>query len=599
MSNKNPPPTIPQNIDMEMALLGGIMANNTGYEKVSEFLRPEHFMQKANGDIFDACSKLIEAGQLADRYTLDDYISRDAALTELTGPAYLDKLLSRAVPLVEVGAYAKILYDMYLRREIISLGQKMANQAFSSEDGIGQIEAVEQTLYDLATTGNFEGDFLSFKESIQHVLLMTETARKRDGALTVVTTGLSDLDMMLGGLHPSELVILAGSHSMGKTTLATTIAYEAAVAYHRTGGEEGAVVGYFSLELSAERLATRIISRHTHIYQENISRGSVTNKEFDHLFSKSQSMHDLPIFIDDTPDLTVGAIRNRVRRLKRQQSLNLVIIDHFQLISGNLNSHNDGRSQAYSGSIKALKQLARELDVPVLLLVRLPPTASAPQCKRPTLGDLSFIDDIENVADTVLLMFSEEKYLGENVPTPVPGESEKDYIFRRNWWSESIDKTSGLVEVNIAKNRSGPEGTIELEWHAFGFEDLKPLWSPKMDTKHVTNENMKFSISHEEYFRAITETLECTETQSKRHSAGGEALQQLLANIWCPEDTANIWSSDSVAKLCDAIRALDSAKQEIALKLIAGRGRYGRPLDHPDCDDVEKVYSRALTNPHD
>ena len=265
-------PTIPQNIEMEMALLGGIIATNKAYEKVAEYLQPIHFSQQVNGDIYAACSKMIEAGQLADRRTLEVHFGRDRGLAELGGPAYLDKLLSRAATLVETGAYGKDIYDIYLRREIIALGTRMANQAHPYEgEGVRQIERIEQDLYELATNGNYEGGFLPFNETIDYVMKMVEVHRSRDGALSGVSTGLNDLDAVLGGLHSSELVILAGRASTG-AALATTIAYEAAEAHHKTDGEQGAVVGYFSLEMSAERLATRIISNQAKIPQEKLYR---------------------------------------------------------------------------------------------------------------------------------------------------------------------------------------------------------------------------------------------------------------------------------------------------------------------------------------
>jgi replicative DNA helicase len=312
---------------------------------------------------------------------------------------------------------------------------------------------------------------------------MAEGAHRRDGALAGVTSGLVDVDTMLGGLHPSDLLILAGRPSMGKTALATNIAFNAAYTYHQTGGEQGAVVGFFSLEMSAEQLATRVISEQTQISSDSIRKGKITTPEFDRLVAGSQALHDIPIFIDDTPALTVSALRTRARRLKRSHKLGLIVVDYLQLISGSGTSRNDGRVQEVSEITRGLKTLAKELDLPVIALSQLSRAVEQREDKRPMLSDLRESGSIEQDADVVMFIFREEYYLERRGASQHENESDDKFFLRQQRNEERLEKVRNIAEVIIAKQRHGPVGTVELQFTGkfTRFSDLARTHQP--DTK--------------------------------------------------------------------------------------------------------------------
>jgi replicative DNA helicase len=475
--------TLPHNIEAEKSLIGAIFANNKAYEKVSEFLFPEHFVIAQHGVIYDACSKLIEKGQIADPVTLKRYFEQDESLAEIGGPAYLVELAESVVSIINAGEYGRIIYDLHLKRELIGLGEDVVNRAYGGDvedEATRQIESAEQTLYDLATTGNYEGGFQSFKESVVAALNMAEAAHKRDGALAGVTTGLLDVDTMLGGLHPSDLLILAGRPSMGKTALATNIAYNSAYTHHQTGGEQGAVVGFFSLEMSAEQLATRIISEQTQTSSDSIRKGKITTPEFDRLVAISQTLHDMPIFIDDTPALTVSALRTRARRLKRQHNLGLIVVDYLQLISGSGSSRNDGRVQEVSEITRGLKTLAKELEVPVIALSQLSRAVEQREDKRPMLSDLRESGSIEQDADVVMFIFREEYYLERKGASQHENESDDKFFLRQQRNEERLEKVRNIAELIVAKQRHGPVGTVNLQFTGefTRFSDLETIHQP-------------------------------------------------------------------------------------------------------------------------
>ena len=475
--------TLPHNIEAEKSLLGAIFANNKAYEKVSEFLFPDHFVIAQHGLIYDACSKLIEKGQLANPVTLLRYFEQNESLAEIGGRDYLVELAESVVSIINAGEYGRIIYDLHLKRELIGLGEDVVNRAYGGDvedEATKQIEAAEQVLYDLATTGNYEGGFQSFKESVIAALHMAEAAHKRDGALAGVTTGLIDIDTMLGGLHPSDLLILAGRPSMGKTALATNIAYNAAYTHHRTGGEQGAVVGFFSLEMSAEQLATRIISEQTQTASDSIRKGKITTAEFDRLVAISQTLHDMPIFIDDTPALTVSALRTRARRLKRQHNLGLIVVDYLQLISGSANSRNDGRVQEVSEITRGLKTLAKELEVPVIALSQLSRAVEQREDKRPMLSDLRESGSIEQDADVVMFIFREEYYLERKGSSQGEHETDDKFFLRQQRNEERLEKVRNIAELIVAKQRHGPVGTVNLQFTGefTRFSDLDTTHQP-------------------------------------------------------------------------------------------------------------------------
>jgi len=482
-SGGNPFRTMPHNIEAEKSFLGAMFINNRAYETVSEFLRPEHFAYPQHGRIFEACSKLIERGQIADPVTLKRYFEADEELADIGGPAYLADLAASAVTVINAGEYGRIIYDLFLKRELISLGEDVVNSAYGGDvekSATDQIEIAEQSLYDLATAGEYEGGFQAFKDSVIAAINIATIAHNREGGLAGVSTGFIDIDKLLGGLHSSDLLILAGRPGMGKTALATNIAYNAAYQYSRTEGREGAVVGFFSLEMSAEQLASRILSEQSSISSDRMRKGELANEEFNRLTAASTTLHQIPVFIDDTPALTVSALRTRARRLKRQHNLGLIVVDYLQLISGSTSSRNDGRVQEVSEITRGLKTLAKELNVPVLALSQLSRAVESREPPRPQLSDLRESGSIEQDADVVMFIYREQYYLERKEPDQGIKETAEHYQGGLQKWEERMEKVRGLAELDVAKQRHGPTGRIELRFHgAFTrFSDLDTHHTP-------------------------------------------------------------------------------------------------------------------------
>ncbi len=469
--------TLPHNVEAEKALLGAIFANNRAYERVSEFLLSDHFAFGPNARVFEACARLIERGQIADPVTLRQVFEHDQTLTEIGGTAYLAELAASAVGVINAGEYGRLIHDLHLRRELINLGEEMVERAYSAgveEDATGQIERAEQGLYDLATRGAYEGGFQPFEQSVVTAIKMAEQAHRREGAYAGVSTGFTDLDKLLGGLHPSDLIILAGRPAMGKSALATNIACNAAYARLRSKGQEGAMVGFFSLEMSAEQIASRILSEATDISSDRMRKGELSNPEFDRLVVASQALHQTPIFIDDTPALTVSALRTRARRLKRQHGLDLIVVDYLQLISSGPSSRNDGRVQEVAEITRGLKTLAKELNVPVLALSQLSRAVEQRDNKRPQLADLRESGAIEQDADVVMFIFREEYYLERDRPGQRPEERDDNFASREEKWQTRLNDVRNIAEVIVAKQRHGPTDTVKMHFEgAFTrFRDL-------------------------------------------------------------------------------------------------------------------------------
>jgi replicative DNA helicase len=481
---------LPHNIDAEMALIGAVLVNNRAYERVAEFLRPDHFALAEHRRIFAACQRLIEKGQIADPVTLRAYFDQDEALADIGGTSYLMRLADAAVTVIHTGEYGRLIHDLALRRELIQLGEDVVNRAYEAEledTAQTQIEIAEKGLYDLATHGTADGGFETFDRALTGALQIAEAAHKRQGLLSGVPTGFADLDGKLGGLHPSDLIILAGRPSMGKTALATNMAFHAARAYRteRTGEGattvvDGAVVGFFSLEMSREQLATRILAEQTQIPSDWIRRGMVANDKFPDLVVKSGELQRLPIFIDDSPALSISAMRTRARRLKRQHNLGLIVIDYLQLIAPTAGSRHDSRVQELSEITRGLKALAKELHVPVLALSQLSRAVEQREDKRPQLADLRESGTIEQDADVVMFIFREQYYHARTEPTQKAEESLDKYLERHDRWKQRGEEIHNKAEVLIAKQRHGPIGKVELffdeQFTRFG--DLEPRGEP-------------------------------------------------------------------------------------------------------------------------
>ncbi|TVR96096.1 MAG: replicative DNA helicase, partial [Rhodospirillales bacterium] len=470
---------LPHNVDAERGLLGAIFLDNRrAYEMVAEFLRPEHFALNEHSRIFQACVTLIERGQTANPVTLGPYFQQNGVLEDIGGTPYLVELADQATTVMNAGEYGRIIHELYLRRELIAVGEEITEHAYDAEldePASRQIEQAEQHLYNLATTGDYQGGFSSFRDSLQSAITMAETAYKRSGLIVGVPTGFRDLDGKLGGLHPSDLIILAGRPSMGKTALATNIAFNAARARMENGADDGAVVAFFSLEMSEEQLATRILGERARIPSDQIRKGMLNEEKFLTLAQVSQDLYRIPMFIDDTPGLGISAMRTRARRLKRQHGLGLIVIDYLQLITP-ANKRYDSRVQELSEITRGLKGLAKELDIPVLALSQLSRAVEQREDKRPQLADLRESGTIEQDADVVMFIFREQYYLERGEPMQRADEDLSKFLTRHDKWKERCETVHNTAEVIVAKQRHGPIGTVRLyfEGEFTRFGDLEP-----------------------------------------------------------------------------------------------------------------------------
>jgi replicative DNA helicase len=465
----------PHNLEAEQALLGAILVNNTAYHRVSEFLLAEHFAEGVHGRIFAAIAKLIERGQIANPVTLKNLFDQDGALGEIGGAQYLARLAASVVTIINAEDYGRTIHDLHLRRQLIDIGEDVVNDAHNhdlEQDARAQIETAERKLFDLATSGQYEGGFRAFNHALTEAIVMAEAAFKRSGRTTGVSTGFVDIDKLLGGLHRSDLVILAGRPSMGKTALATNIAFNAAEMYRRERAadgsatvEDGAVVGFFSLEMSAEQLATRVLSEESGVASDRIRRGDVSHEDFDNFVKASQKLASVPLFIDDTPALTIAGLRTRARRLQRQQGLGLICIDYLQLLRGTDQRRGaENRVQEISEITRGLKSLAKELNVPVLALSQLSRAVENREDKRPMLADLRESGTIEQDADVVMFVFREQYYTERQQPMRRPDESDEKFNDRCQRWAADMERVDGLAEVIVAKQRHGPIGKVTMRF---------------------------------------------------------------------------------------------------------------------------------------
>jgi len=466
--------SLPHNDEAEQALLGAMLVNNEKSNMVSGFLRPEHFFQPIHGRIFEAILKLVERGQIANPVTLKHFFENDEALADIGGAQYLARLVGSTVTIINADDYARTVHDLYLRRELITLGEDVVNEAYDYKietPANEQIEMAEQQLFNLAEEGESEGGFKQLGVSMTEAIVTMEGAYNRKGGLTGVGTGLIDLDNQLGGLHPSDLLILAGRPSMGKTALATNIAFSAARNYKpildddgNVTHTEGAVVGFFSLEMSAEQLATRLLAEATGISSEKLRRGQLSKEDFHKVVEQSRALSNAPFFIDDTPALSVAALRTRARRLKRTNKLSLIIVDYLQLIRPSGGSRHDSRVQEIGEITQGLKALAKELNVPVVALSQLSRAVEQREDKRPQLSDLRESGSIEQDSDVVMFIYREEYYLERGEPMKRAEETDDRFADRYQRWSQRLQEVEGTAELFIAKQRHGPIGKVRLQF---------------------------------------------------------------------------------------------------------------------------------------
>jgi replicative DNA helicase len=458
----------PYNLDAEQALLGAILINNEAMDRVSGFLEPAHFYDPLHQRIFEVLAKLIQVGKQATPITLRTFFENAEPIEPaLTVPQYLGRLAVNATTIINAADYGRTIYDLATRRALIVIGEDMVNTAYDSpvdHPPETQIAEIENRLYDLAESGKYGQGFLTFANALTQAIDMANNAYQRDGHLSGLATGLTDLDNKMGGLQSSDLIIIAGRPSMGKTALATNIAHHIAKNYRverqDDGKEEvvdGAVVGFFSLEMSAEQLATRILSEQSEISSEKIRRGMINEDEFRRLVEASQNLANCPLFIDQTGGITVAQLAARARRLKRQRGLGLLVVDYLQLLAG-AKRVNESRVQEVSEITTGLKALAKELNVPVIALSQLSRAVEAREDKRPQLSDLRESGSIEQDADVVMFVFREEYYVERRKPAEGTAEFSA--------WLADMERTHGKADVIIGKQRHGPVGTVTLSFEA-------------------------------------------------------------------------------------------------------------------------------------
>ena len=462
---------LPQNIEAEQALLGAILVNNKAFEKVSEFLKPQHFADSTHAKIFDVISKLISRGHVADVITLKNYFEQEGTLNEVGGYQYLIKLADSATPLTNAEYYAQFIYDKYLRRELIATGFDIVNNASKEDidsDASEQIEAAEKKLFELADQGEHQGGFIDFGEALGISLNNIEQAYQKEGKISGLPTALDALDNKTGGLNNSDLIIIAARPAMGKTALATNIAYNVAdYMYHSKDLEPSRKgVAFFSLEMSADQLASRILSTVTQTNAHKMRTGELDNAEFTRIAAAVRELENIPLYIDDTPGLTINAIRTRARRLKRSKGLGLIIVDYIQLIMGSGSKKTEGnRVQELSEISRGLKILAKELNLPVIALSQLNRGVEQRDDKRPLMSDLRESGSIEQDADSVMFIYRENYYLQNEEPQQKASETPEHLQKRHEEWEARVRATQNLSEVIIGKNRHGSTGTIQLFWN--------------------------------------------------------------------------------------------------------------------------------------
>ena len=445
------------NLEAEQSLLGALLLNNQAFEVITEFLKPDHFSHPLHKTIYEVIARLIERSQVADPITLKPLLENDPLIQEAGGVGYLVDLVSGVSSTVSVRDYGQMIHEFYLRRSLTSIGDTIVRSAHdvkSEDTAMEKIESAEKQLYDLVSSGDTTRGAVAFKVALTEAVKMAEIAYRRDSAIVGVTTGLADIDRWLGGLHPSDLVIVAGRPSMGKTVLGTNIAFNAAKAY-LDNPKEGCNAVFFSLEMSAEQLATRILATQSKISSDRIRRGDIKAEDFPNLVTASRLIENLGLFIDDTPALTVTALRNRARRLQRQHGIGLIVVDYLQLLEGGgKNRGGDNRVQEISDISRGLKALAKELNVPVIAMSQLSRAVEQREDKRPQLADLRESGSIEQDADVVMFIYRDEYYEARKEP-PVGTDKHLE-------WQQRMAKVMNQAEIIIAKQRHGPVGTVKL-----------------------------------------------------------------------------------------------------------------------------------------
>jgi replicative DNA helicase len=456
----------PHNVEAEQALLGAVLVNNEAFYRVSDFLEPRHFYEPIHQKIYEVTSGLIRAGKIATPVTLKTFLPPDADIAGLSPAQYLARLAAEATTVINAEDYGRTIYDLAVRRDLIRIGEDLVNVAYDAPVDLApqvQIEDAERRLYELAETGRYDGGFLRFSDALKDAVDLASKAYQRDGHLSGLASGLIDLDQLMGGLQASDLVIIAGRPGMGKTALATNVAYNVSAEYRgkpRPDGSietvSGGIVGFFSLEMSAEQLATRVLSEQTEIPSSRIRRGDISESDFAKLAAAAQMMQSIPLYIDETGGISIAQLAARARRLKRQRGLDLMVVDYIQLLSGSTRRAMEGRVQEVTEITTGLKALAKELHVPILALSQLSRQVESRDDKRPQLSDLRESGSIEQDADVVMFVYRDEYYLRNKEPREGTEEWFK--------WDTELKASENRAEIIIGKQRHGPTGTVKLSF---------------------------------------------------------------------------------------------------------------------------------------
>ena len=459
---------MPCNIEAEQALIGSVLVSNEIYDEISLIVDANKFYDPIHAKIFGTIENLISKGLLANPITLKNYFENNEGLKELGGQEYIIKITKFSTSVKQAIDYANIVHEMHVRRELIKISESVLHEASDNREitssGEEMIQKAEKSLFDLAERGHFNRSFLKFEQALKQTIEMAKNAYQNEEGIVGVPTGLTDLDSKLGGLHKQDLIIIAGRPSMGKTALATNIAFYAAKNIEKKSLKS--TVAFFSLEMSSEQLSTRILSEQSRIRSNDIRRGKVSEKEFDQFIETSRNIYDLPLYIDETPAITISAISNRARRIKRLFGLELIVVDYIQLMRSS-GIKNEGRVQEISEITQGLKALAKELDVPVLALSQLSRAVEQRDDKKPQLSDLRESGSIEQDADVVMFVYREAYYLERKEPTLGAIEHSE--------WQQKMDEISRLADIMISKQRHGPTGNVKVEFEAMytKFKDLE------------------------------------------------------------------------------------------------------------------------------
>ncbi len=468
----------PSSVEAEQAVLSAIITNNRALDKVIDYLKVEHFTEKMHQQIFDAILKIMSKGHLVDIITLKHYLESNGVLDIAGGVDYLSSLASSAVSIINVNDYGRLVYECAVKRNLIEIGTDIVNDAFggSSENeelsAEKQIDNAEGKLYELSMFGENSNGPRGLSDTLSTSMQIIEEAYRADGSISGISTGIKDLDSKLGGFHPSDLLIIAGRPGMGKTALALNLAVNVANEVLNGRGPkklQGPVL-FFSLEMSADQLASRILSTNAEVNGNKIRNGSITEDEFNRLIEFQRALKDFPIFIDDTPDITVPMMRTRARRIKSsQKGLSLIVVDYIQLINSAVGRRSDNRVQEISEITRGLKMLAKELDVPVIALSQLSRMVEQRDDKKPQLSDLRESGSIEQDADSVMFVYREAYYHQKKMPTSADPNSE-EYVK----WQSRLKKIENMAEILIAKQRHGPTGEVKVSFvgEYFKFSDF-------------------------------------------------------------------------------------------------------------------------------